>query len=164
MLQVKNLVKQFQSGSGSVTATNDISFSVPDGQFASIVGRSGSGKTTLLALLGGLEKPTSGSIVVGDHDVADREVVEARGLALRSCCHVTFPGRRLQECAPSGASSHWRGKERTAPRSSAMRRLVGRHFLPLLFGGGRGDAAACRFLIEQGTNCRNRMWSCRHRA
>lgn len=82
MLEVKNLVKRFQSGDSTVTAVGDISFNVPDGQFASIVGRSGSGKTTLLGMLGGLDKPTSGSIVVGDHDVAtmpDRRLIAYRG-------------------------------------------------------------------------------------
>jgi putative ABC transport system ATP-binding protein len=82
MIEVTNLVKTFQTGDASVTATNDISFSVPDGQFASIVGRSGSGKSTLLSLLGALDKPTSGSIVVGDRDVTkmhDHELISYRG-------------------------------------------------------------------------------------
>lgn len=70
MLEVKNLVKTFRTGSGTVTATNDISFSVDDGQFVSIVGRSGSGKSTLLSLLGALDKPSSGSIVVGGKDLS----------------------------------------------------------------------------------------------
>ena len=59
MLEVTNLVKKFQSGDTTVTATNDVSLSVPDGQFVSVVGRSGSGKSTLLSLLGALDKPTS---------------------------------------------------------------------------------------------------------
>jgi len=82
MIAVKNLVKTFQSGETKVTATNDISFTVPDGQFASIVGRSGSGKSTLLSLLGALDKPTGGSIVVGDRDVTsmhDHELISYRG-------------------------------------------------------------------------------------
>jgi ABC-type lipoprotein export system ATPase subunit len=47
MLEVKGLTKKFQSGDTTVVATDDISFTVPDGQFASVVGRSGSGKSTL---------------------------------------------------------------------------------------------------------------------
>jgi len=69
MLTVKNLSKQFQSGEGAVTAVSKVSFEVMDGQFASIIGRSGSGKSTLLSLLGALDAPTSGSIVVGEKDV-----------------------------------------------------------------------------------------------
>ena len=82
MIEVKNLVKKYKSGDTIVAATNDISFKVPDGQFASIVGRSGSGKSTLLSLLGGLDKPTSGSIVVGEKDVAklaDHQLISYRG-------------------------------------------------------------------------------------
>src|SRR5580700_6187988 len=69
MLKVSNLTKSFSSGDGTVTAVNDISFSVPQGQFASIIGRSGSGKSTLLSLMGALDKPTSGTIIVGEQDL-----------------------------------------------------------------------------------------------
>ncbi|HVV26022.1 MAG TPA: ABC transporter ATP-binding protein [Candidatus Saccharimonadales bacterium] len=82
MLEVKQLIKTFDTGGGPVTATDNVSFKVPDGQFASIVGRSGSGKSTLLSLLGGLDKPTSGSILVGDRDLAkfsDHELIGYRG-------------------------------------------------------------------------------------
>jgi putative ABC transport system ATP-binding protein len=85
MLKVSHLVKIFTSGDMQVKATNDITFSVPDGQFASIIGRSGSGKSTLLSLLGALDKPTSGSIMVGDKDVAkmhDRELIGYRGRSI----------------------------------------------------------------------------------
>ena len=69
MLQVKNLQKIFQSGDVKVAAVNGISFSVPQGQFASIIGRSGSGKSTLLSLLGALDKPTKGSIEIDGKDI-----------------------------------------------------------------------------------------------
>ncbi len=85
MLEVKNLVKTFRSGDTTVIAANDISFSVPDGQFASVVGRSGSGKSTLLSLLGALDLPTSGSIVVGDRDITkmrDHELIGYRGRSI----------------------------------------------------------------------------------
>jgi len=70
MLQVKELQKIFQSGDLKVAAVNGVSFKVPEGQFASIVGRSGSGKTTLLSLLGGLEKPTAGHIEIDGQDIS----------------------------------------------------------------------------------------------
>jgi len=85
MLEVKKLVKKFQSGDTEVVATDNVSFSVPDGQFASIVGKSGSGKSTLLSLLGALDKPTSGSIVVGEKDVTkmrDHELISYRGKSI----------------------------------------------------------------------------------
>jgi len=70
MLKVTNLTKQFSSASGAVVAVNKVNFKLPDGCFASIIGRSGSGKTTLLSLLGALEKPNDGSIEVDNQDVA----------------------------------------------------------------------------------------------
>jgi putative ABC transport system ATP-binding protein len=69
MLKVTNLTKTFSSDSGDVTAVNDVTFEVPTGRFASIIGKSGSGKSTLLSLLGALDHPTKGSIEVGDKDV-----------------------------------------------------------------------------------------------
>ena len=70
MLEVTQLTRSFKSGDIVVTAVNDISFSVPDGKFASIIGRSGSGKSTLLSLLGGLDKPTGGDITVDGKSLA----------------------------------------------------------------------------------------------
>jgi len=70
MLKVTDLTKQFSSGGSTVVAVKKVNFTVPDGCFASIIGRSGSGKTTLLSLLGALEKPNDGSIEVDDQDVA----------------------------------------------------------------------------------------------
>ena len=64
MLKVKNLTKTFQSGDNKVEAVKDISLTVPNGVFSTIIGKSGSGKSTLLALLGALDRPSSGSIDV----------------------------------------------------------------------------------------------------
>ena len=69
MLEVKNLKRVFKSGDVNVMAVNDVSFSLPDGEFASVIGRSGSGKSTLLSLLGALDRPTSGNIQVDNQDI-----------------------------------------------------------------------------------------------
>ncbi len=70
MLQVKGLTKEFVSGDTVVPAVQDVSLTVSEGEFAAIVGKSGSGKSTLLALLGALDRPTSGSVLVGGKDIA----------------------------------------------------------------------------------------------
>ncbi len=70
MIKVSNLTKTFQSGDNVVTAVHNVSFEVPAGQFASIIGKSGSGKSTLLSLLGALDQPTDGSIEIAGHDIA----------------------------------------------------------------------------------------------
>jgi len=69
MLEVHEVSKRFSAGGGDVTAVQNISFTVPDGTFASIVGKSGSGKSTLLSLLGALDRPTEGSIKVAGKDI-----------------------------------------------------------------------------------------------
>ena len=69
MITVEKLTKSFATPHGTVHALKDISFSVPTGQFASIIGKSGSGKSTLLSLLGALDTPTSGSISVDETDI-----------------------------------------------------------------------------------------------
>lgn len=82
MLQVTNISKTFSSGDTKVTALDTVSFTVPDGQFASIIGRSGSGKSTLLSILGALDKPTVGSIEVDGNDIAkmhDHALIKYRG-------------------------------------------------------------------------------------
>ena len=69
MLKVSHITKQFSSGDTKVVAVDDVSLEIPEGKFASIIGKSGSGKSTLLSLLGALDKPTSGSIEVAERDV-----------------------------------------------------------------------------------------------
>ncbi|HYH74897.1 MAG TPA: ABC transporter ATP-binding protein [Candidatus Saccharimonadales bacterium] len=81
MLQVSNLHKLFRSGDEEVAAVTNVSFSVPEGQFASIIGRSGSGKSTVLSLLGALEKPTGGTITVDGKDItalSDHALIQYR--------------------------------------------------------------------------------------
>jgi len=70
MLAVKNLTKTFEAAHGSVHALDGVSFQVETGEFASIIGKSGSGKSTLLSLLGALDTPTGGEILVDDIDIA----------------------------------------------------------------------------------------------
>ncbi len=70
MLHVSQLSKSFQASHGTVHALRDVSFTVETGEFASIIGKSGSGKSTLLSLLGALDTPTSGQIMVDGVDIA----------------------------------------------------------------------------------------------
>jgi len=64
ILQTSNLKKTYGSGDAAVHALDGVSFSVDKGEFVAIVGTSGSGKSTLLHMLGGLDRPTSGSVTV----------------------------------------------------------------------------------------------------
>ena len=69
ILKVEHLVKKYGKGDSEVTAVNDVSFSVNQGEFVAIVGSSGSGKSTLLHLLGGVDRPTSGKVYIQGEDI-----------------------------------------------------------------------------------------------
>lgn len=64
ILSAKDLCKSYGSGENSVQALNHVSISVENGEFVAVIGTSGSGKSTLLNLLGGLDTPTSGEVLV----------------------------------------------------------------------------------------------------
>ncbi|HPR31735.1 MAG TPA: ABC transporter ATP-binding protein [Prolixibacteraceae bacterium] len=69
-IEIKNLVKIYNGSAIQVKAVNEVSLSIEQGEFTAIVGPSGSGKTTLLNLIGGLDVPTSGSIIVDKTDLS----------------------------------------------------------------------------------------------
>lgn len=69
MIEIRQVVKTYKGLSGEVTALNGISFHVSAGEFLVITGRSGSGKTTLINMITGLDRPTSGEVLVGGEPV-----------------------------------------------------------------------------------------------
>lgn len=69
IVKVSHLSKVYGKGDTQVRALDDVSFSVPQGQFLAIVGPSGSGKSTLLHIFGGVDTPTSGSVTIGGTDI-----------------------------------------------------------------------------------------------
>ena len=71
VLEVKELTKIYGSGENQVTALDHVSFQVKKGEFIAIVGASGSGKSTLMNLIGGIDRPTSGSVVIDGKKIFD---------------------------------------------------------------------------------------------
>ncbi|HEY9732665.1 MAG TPA: ABC transporter ATP-binding protein [Drouetiella sp.] len=67
ILKAQNLVKRF-SGNQQIEAVSNVSLELERGQFLAVVGRSGSGKSTLLGMLGGISRPSSGSVIIGSQD------------------------------------------------------------------------------------------------
>jgi putative ABC transport system ATP-binding protein len=81
IVEIKSLWRIYKVGSQEVAALRGVDLNIPFGKFISIKGRSGSGKTTLLNCLGGLDKPTKGSIFVSGHNLAemsDKELTDWR--------------------------------------------------------------------------------------
>lgn len=87
IVRVTNLSKSFSRGAETIKVLDNLNLEVPKGQFLALMGPSGSGKTTLLNLIAGLDSPTSGSIVVGDKDIAKMSEAE---LARWRTRHVGF--------------------------------------------------------------------------
>ena len=69
LLEVRNICKIYGSGETSVKALKDVSFSVPRGEYVAVVGESGSGKSTLLNMIGALDVPTSGKVLIDGKDI-----------------------------------------------------------------------------------------------
>ena len=69
LLEVKNICKTYGSGETAVKALKNVSFSVPKGEYVAIVGESGSGKSTLLNMIGALDTPTSGKVMIDGKDI-----------------------------------------------------------------------------------------------
>jgi ABC-type lipoprotein export system ATPase subunit len=85
IITVDHLVKQYKVGGQKIRAVNDASLEIYNGEFVAIVGASGSGKSTLLELLGGLDKPTSGTVTFDGtplHKMSDRRLSKFRNQAI----------------------------------------------------------------------------------
>ena len=76
LVSVTDLVKEYSLGAARVPALRGVSFDIEAGRLVSVVGPSGSGKSTLLHLMGGLDSPTSGSVVIDGSDLADLDDAE----------------------------------------------------------------------------------------
>lgn len=81
LLEVKDLSRVFRQGDSDIYAVNHLNFSVESGEMVAIVGQSGSGKTTLLNLLGGIDKPDTGQVLLNEqniHSLSDKESAKLR--------------------------------------------------------------------------------------
>lgn len=70
VLEVKDLTKKYDQGESEVIALDHVSFSVERGEFVTIMGASGSGKSTLMNMIGGIDRPTGGSVMIEGNDIS----------------------------------------------------------------------------------------------
>ncbi|HMA97236.1 MAG TPA: ABC transporter ATP-binding protein [Polyangiaceae bacterium] len=87
ILQARNVAKVYERGGQSVNVLNSITLDVPRGDYVALMGPSGSGKTTLLNIIGGLDSPTSGSVVVDGTDIS---ALSDQGLAAWRSANIGF--------------------------------------------------------------------------
>lgn len=81
LIETINLTKVYGSGATAVTALNQVNLKVEAGEFVAVMGPSGCGKSTLLHMLGGLDRPTSGGVIIDGHnlsDLSDNRLAELR--------------------------------------------------------------------------------------
>jgi putative ABC transport system ATP-binding protein len=87
LVRVENVEKVFHRGSEDIHVLADLSLRVPNGEFLALMGPSGSGKTTLLNLIGGLDRPTKGSVSIADERI---DQLSDRALAAWRARHIGF--------------------------------------------------------------------------
>ena len=87
ILRTEHLVKVYGKDSQRIIAVNDVSLTVEKGEFVAVVGSSGSGKSTLLHMIGGVDRPTSGKVLVEGQDIyqmKDDQLADRKSTRLNS--------------------------------------------------------------------------------
>ncbi len=87
LIEVKNLSKTYNTTAVPVKALNDVNLNIEKGEFTAIVGPSGSGKTTLLNMIGGLDQPTGGTVIIDNTDISTYKPDQLIGFRLH---HIGF--------------------------------------------------------------------------
>ena len=157
IIEAKEITKTYTIGKGEVNVLDRVSLGVPEGEFLVIRGSSGSGKTTLLSLLSGLDRPTSGRILIEGADITDRtedDLAKIRNRAigfvfqsfhlvpsLTTLENVMFPAELIPD-------------ENAVKKAETLLRRVGleqRHgnYPHQLSGGEKQRTAICRALINR---------------
>lgn len=86
-VKIEDLHKNYKVGDNTIKAVNGVTLEIADGTFAAIMGPSGCGKTTLLHLIGGLDKATSGKVIVNNCDLSE---MKDTALSRFRCCEIGF--------------------------------------------------------------------------
>jgi putative ABC transport system ATP-binding protein len=159
MIELKNVTRRYQQGENAVLALDDVSLRIEPEEFVAVTGESGSGKSTFLHLVGGLDKPDSGEVLVNGlalQTASDRELTEyrARDLGFVFQFFNLLPTLNVLEnvCVPL-EFQRVRLHEAVA-RARELLRLVGmekreHHFVHQLSGGELQRTAIARALVHR---------------
>ncbi len=157
-IEVRNVKKVYRRNTQEVPVLNGLSIQIAEGDYVALMGPSGSGKTTLLNLIGGIDSPTSGDVIVGGTDIAK---LKGRGLAKWRSHHIGFIFQlynlipvlnALQNVELPLTLHKMSGKERKRRATTALQ-LVGlgdrlTHFPRQLSGGQEQRVAIARALVS----------------
>ncbi len=159
VVDVKDLAKSYKLGRQKITALNDVSTQVRAGEFVAITGASGSGKSTLLQMIGGLDRPSSGSVVIDGKDIAkmrDGELSRFRGQTIGFVFQFFYlqPFLRVETNleVPAMFARIGRRERQTQAKNLAQAVAIDdrlRHFPRELSGGQMQRAAIARALMNQ---------------
>jgi multiple sugar transport system ATP-binding protein len=149
-IELERITKVFD---GTVTAVNDVSLTVADGEFMVLVGPSGCGKSTLLRLIAGLEKVTAGRILIGDEDVTALDPPD-RDLAMVFQTYALYPHKSVRENLAFGLRRRKAPKDEITERVDRMAAMLGLRDLldrrpAALSGGQRQRVAMGRALVRE---------------
>jgi putative ABC transport system ATP-binding protein len=156
LIDLKNITKTYRLGGETLNALDAVTFSVQPGEFVAITGPSGSGKSTLANIIGGLDRPTEGTVIVDENDlshVSDRKLSEYRnkhiGFIFQSF-NLQGTQTALENVALPLVFAHMKPKDRKA-RAAECLEAVGladrvKHRPNQLSGGQRQRVAIARAL------------------
>ena len=159
MIELRNVTRRYQQGENIVLALDDVSLRIEPEEFVAVTGESGSGKSTFLHLIGGLDKPDTGEVLVNGlalHSASDKELTQyrARDLGIVFQFFNLLPTLNVLEnvCVPLEFQGV-KFREATA-RARDMLKLVGmekreHHFVHQLSGGEMQRTAIARALVHR---------------
>lgn len=161
MIEVRGLTKVYETPGEKIRVLDELDFAVEDGGTASVVGPSGCGKSTLLNMLGALDRPTGGSVVIGGRDVAGMTGEEASRFRNRTLGFVFQQQHLLPQLTvlenvvlPRLAGGWEEGPEVTEDRARDLLETVGlghrmAHLPYQLSGGEKLRTAVARALVNE---------------
>jgi ABC-type lipoprotein export system ATPase subunit len=159
MIELKNVTRRYQQGENAVLALDDVSLRIEPEEFVAVTGESGSGKSTFLHLIGGLDRPDAGEVLVNGvalHTASDKELTQyrARDLGIVFQFFNLLPTLNVLEnvCLPL----EFQGVKfsEATKRAREMLKLVGmekreHHFVHQLSGGEMQRTAIARALVHR---------------
>lgn len=158
-IRVEHLTKRYRDADHDLTVINNLSYTFPEKGSVAIVGRSGTGKSTLMHLLGGLDMPTSGRVLFGDHDFSrmssdERAAFRARHIGFIFQFHHLLPEFSALENVSLPLTMEGCADGEAESRASELLERVGlaaraRHLPSQLSGGEQQRVAIARALVAR---------------